>query len=193
MRRLTLLTRRQQSALNASAVVCFALSVLPPADSGRVMVDVQPVPCLTTPCAAGNTVSQFQAHFSRRLMQIVGMVAPCNMNHPTRAPRPVLVAPLQVGNVQLKKPLILAPMAGLTSAPFRLICQEYGAAMWTSEMMIASTLLERRPAALGLARWADGALQFISHDFEHCLIFHGALKPPFPLVFSPMHERRRYS
>ena len=50
----------------------------------------------------------------------------------------------------------LAMFAGITSAPFRGLCSTYGAEMCTSEMIIASTLLDRKPAALALARWAAG-------------------------------------
>ena len=34
---------------------------------------------------------------------------------------------LQIGNVELENNLILAPMAGVTNRPFRMICKEYGA------------------------------------------------------------------
>ncbi|CAG9462508.1 unnamed protein product [Pedinophyceae sp. YPF-701] len=64
-----------------------------------------------------------------------------------------LLEPLDLGpGVRLESPLILAPMAGYTSWPLRQLCFEYGAEMCTSEMIIASTLLDRSPRAQHLAR-----------------------------------------
>lgn len=81
--------------------------------------------------------------------------------------RTVQVAkPLRLGSVQLQTPLVLAPMAGITSAPFRQLCARYGAELCVSELIIASTLLQRTPAALHLARWAKGVpclLMFTSY------------------------------
>lgn len=33
---------------------------------------------------------------------------------------------LKIGNVELENNIILAPMAGITDLPFRLICKEFG-------------------------------------------------------------------
>lgn len=33
---------------------------------------------------------------------------------------------LKIGNVTLKNNIILAPMAGITNLPFRLICEKFG-------------------------------------------------------------------
>ena len=33
---------------------------------------------------------------------------------------------LKIGNVELKNNILLAPMAGITNLPFRLICEKYG-------------------------------------------------------------------
>lgn len=42
---------------------------------------------------------------------------------------------LQIGNVSLESPFLLAPLAGITDAPFRRICKEQGAALVYSEMV----------------------------------------------------------
>ena len=47
---------------------------------------------------------------------------------------------LKIGNVTLANPFILAPMAGVTDLPFRLLCREQGAAMVCSEMVSAKAL-----------------------------------------------------
>lgn len=41
---------------------------------------------------------------------------------------------LKIGNVELENNLILAPMAGVTNQPFRIICKKYGVAMVCTEM-----------------------------------------------------------
>ena len=41
---------------------------------------------------------------------------------------------LKIGNVELEDNLILAPMAGVTNRPFRMICKQYGAGMVCTEM-----------------------------------------------------------
>ena len=47
---------------------------------------------------------------------------------------------LQIGNVILDNPLILAPMAGVTDLPFRLLCREQGAGLACMEMISANAI-----------------------------------------------------
>ena len=44
------------------------------------------------------------------------------------------VKKIRIGNVKLENNLILAPMAGVTNKPFRIICKDYGAGMVCTEM-----------------------------------------------------------
>ena len=44
---------------------------------------------------------------------------------------------LTIGNITLKGNLILAPMAGVTDLPFRLLCKEQGADLVYTEMISA--------------------------------------------------------
>ena len=48
---------------------------------------------------------------------------------------------LQIGNVTLENNLILAPMAGVTDLPFRLLCKEQGAGLLCMEMVSAKAIL----------------------------------------------------
>lgn len=48
---------------------------------------------------------------------------------------------LQIGNVTLENNLILAPMAGVTDLPFRVLCKEQGAGMICMEMVSAKAIL----------------------------------------------------
>lgn len=47
---------------------------------------------------------------------------------------------MKIGNVELDNPYILAPMAGVTDLPFRLLCKEQGAGLLCMEMVSAKAL-----------------------------------------------------
>ncbi len=47
---------------------------------------------------------------------------------------------LKIGNVVLENNIILAPMAGVTDLPFRLICKEQGAGLLCMEMVSAKAV-----------------------------------------------------
>ena len=47
---------------------------------------------------------------------------------------------MNIGNVRLDNPYILAPMAGVTDLPFRLLCKEQGAGLLCMEMVSAKAL-----------------------------------------------------
>ena len=47
---------------------------------------------------------------------------------------------LKIGNVALSNPYILAPMAGVTDLPFRLLCKEQGAGLLCMEMISAKAI-----------------------------------------------------
>ncbi len=48
---------------------------------------------------------------------------------------------MQIGSFKLKNNLILAPMAGVTDLPFRILCRKMGAGMAVSEMVASNSLL----------------------------------------------------
>ena len=48
---------------------------------------------------------------------------------------------MKIGPYELASPFVLAPMAGVTDAPFRRLCRQFGAGMTTSEMTTADTSL----------------------------------------------------
>ncbi len=47
---------------------------------------------------------------------------------------------MKIGNIKLEDPYILAPMAGVTDLPFRLLCKEQGAGLLCMEMISAKAL-----------------------------------------------------
>src|SRR3954463_11932763 len=48
---------------------------------------------------------------------------------------------VKIGPIQLRNKLIVAPMAGVTDRPFRILCKRLGAAMAVSEMVASNSLL----------------------------------------------------
>ena len=50
------------------------------------------------------------------------------------------IKPLKIGNVSVKVPVALAPMAGVTDLPFRLLCKEQGCGLLYTEMISAKAL-----------------------------------------------------
>jgi nifR3 family TIM-barrel protein len=61
--------------------------------------------------------------------------------------------PLSIGSLQVDPPVVLAPMAGVTNAPFRRLCREFGAGLYVSEMIGTRGLVERNEKTLALARF----------------------------------------
>lgn len=62
---------------------------------------------------------------------------------------------LRIGPLAVHPPVVLAPMAGITNAPFRRLCREYGAGLYVSEMIGARGLVEGDEKTRSLARFAD--------------------------------------
>jgi nifR3 family TIM-barrel protein len=48
--------------------------------------------------------------------------------------------PWKIGNVQIENPFVLAPMAGVTDLPFRVLCKEQGAGLLSMEMVSAKAI-----------------------------------------------------
>ena len=47
---------------------------------------------------------------------------------------------LKIGDVELENNLILAPMAGITDLPFRIICEQYNPGLVVTEMVSSKAL-----------------------------------------------------
>ena len=59
-----------------------------------------------------------------------------------------LTLPIPSGAIEIDPPVVLAPMAGITNAAFRLLCREQGAGLFVSEMVTARALIERNEETL---------------------------------------------
>ena len=51
-----------------------------------------------------------------------------------------MIKKLKIGNVELRNNILLAPMAGITDLPFRLICEKHGAGLTCTEMISSKGL-----------------------------------------------------
>ncbi|MFG3245457.1 tRNA dihydrouridine synthase DusB [Streptomyces sp. NPDC048187] len=69
----------------------------------------------------------------------------------TSAPH-AAAAPLQIGPHTVAPPVVLAPMAGITNAPFRTLCREFsgGKGLFVSEMITTRALVERNEKTMQL-------------------------------------------
>jgi len=78
---------------------------------------------------------------------------------------------MQIGALRLKNPLLLAPMAGVTDLPFRLLSKEMGCALAYSEMVSSRGLLYSNENTLDLmridARERPVAVQIFGSDPEN--------------------------
>ena len=63
-----------------------------------------------------------------------------------------MIKPLQIGSVTLPNNLILAPMAGVTDLPFRLLCKEQGAGLLCMEMVSAKAILYKNKNTIDLLK-----------------------------------------
>lgn len=66
------------------------------------------------------------------------------------------MTPLSIGSLRVDPPVVLAPMAGVTNAPFRSLCRRYGAGLYVSEMIGARALVDGEPKTLANAGFAEG-------------------------------------
>lgn len=63
--------------------------------------------------------------------------------------------PVQLGPLRVWPPVVLAPMAGVTNAPFRTLCRKYGAGLYVSEMITARAFVEGNEKTQHLSSFAE--------------------------------------
>ncbi len=77
----------------------------------------------------------------------------------------------KIGPIELRPPVVLAPMAGITNYPFRALCRRFGAALFVSEMITARPLVEGAPRPRKLADFGPDehprSLQLYGVDPHH--------------------------
>lgn len=60
---------------------------------------------------------------------------------------------LEIGSLRVDPAVVLAPMAGVTNAPFRTLCRRYGAGLYVSEMIGARALVDGDEKTLANAQF----------------------------------------
>ena len=84
------------------------------------------------------------------------------MTDPTAAPAgqppaaPGEFAAISIGDLEVWPPVVLAPMAGVTNAPFRILCRRHGAGLYVNQMVTARAIVEGHRKSLELAAFAPG-------------------------------------
>ena len=86
-------------------------------------------------------------------------------------PNPIAADPrLRIGCLELPSRILVAPMAGITDAPFRRIASELGAGLVTTEMVAAEAVVRSVEASLRLLDFTPGvgpaAAQLVGSDPE---------------------------
>ncbi len=62
---------------------------------------------------------------------------------------------MKIGNLSIKTPIFLAPMAGVTDFPFRVLCKEFGASVVYSEFVSAHGIIRENIKTLNMIRFSD--------------------------------------
>ena len=75
------------------------------------------------------------------------------LNRDVQVARPGEFAPLRIGPLTVSPPIVLAPMAGITNAPFRSLCRRFSGdrCLYVSEMITARAFVEGHARTLKLA------------------------------------------
>ena len=63
---------------------------------------------------------------------------------------PVVPQELVLGNLRIRPPVVLAPMAGITNAAYRRLCREQGAGLYVCEMITSRGVVERDATTMSM-------------------------------------------
>ena len=63
------------------------------------------------------------------------------------------LAPIQVGPVRIERPVVLAPMTGVTDMPFRTLVRRYGSGLNVTEMIASQAMIRETRQSLQKAAW----------------------------------------
>ena len=77
---------------------------------------------------------------------------------------------MKIGNVHIETPVVLAPMAGVTDYPFRILCKEMGAGVVYSEFVSADGIIRENTKTLSMIRFEESerpiGIQIFGNDAE---------------------------
>ncbi len=75
--------------------------------------------------------------------------------------------PIQIGNIEIASPVILAPMTGVTDMPFRRIVRRYGSGLNVTEMIASQAMIRETRQSLQKAAW-DPVEEPVSMQLAGC-------------------------
>ena len=75
---------------------------------------------------------------------------------------------MNIGNIEISAPIFLAPMAGVTDYPFRILCKEMGAGIVYSEFVSADGIIRENTKTLNL-------IEFNELERLNLLLSHGSV------------------
>ncbi len=82
-------------------------------------------------------------------------------------PIPPQLVPINIGPVQVKCPVILAPMTGVTDMPFRKLVRRYGSGLNVTEMIASPAMIRETRQSLQKAAW-DAVEEPVSLQLAGC-------------------------
>lgn len=68
-------------------------------------------------------------------------------------PAPPPVKPIEIGNVRIETPVVLAPMTGVTDLPFRRLVRRYGSGLNVTEMIASEAAIRETRQSIQKAAW----------------------------------------
>jgi len=74
---------------------------------------------------------------------------------------------MKIGNIEIKNPIILAPMEGVTDRPFRLICKRLGADIVFSEFTSSEAIIRKIPKSFKKIEVTDEERPFVVQIFGY--------------------------
>lgn len=69
--------------------------------------------------------------------------------------KPLRFRPWKIRDVEIPNPTVLAPMSGVDSLPFRVLCRAYGVGLVTAEFISAAGLVHRSAQSLQMLRFLE--------------------------------------
>lgn len=75
--------------------------------------------------------------------------------------------PIQIGNITIADPVILAPMTGVTDMPFRTLVRRYGSGLNVTEMIASAAMIRETRQSLQKAAW-DQVEEPVSMQLAGC-------------------------
>ncbi|NMW31439.1 tRNA dihydrouridine synthase DusB [Altererythrobacter sp. RZ02] len=85
----------------------------------------------------------------------------------TTLPTPPELKPIEIGDIRIDCPVILAPMTGVTDMPFRTLVRRYGSGLNVTEMIASQAMIRETRQSIQKAAW-DAVEEPVSMQLVGC-------------------------